>query len=171
MKSARDVSALLKRLDRWLARQRPRFFAGLKPGATKAELADLEKQLGRSLPKDLRSLLAWHNGQSDDFVGRFEQDWLLMSCQRIAAAKAELDRDAARWNASWIPFLDNDAGDYLCLDNSQAIAPVNGFWLGETNNEVVAPSLGQWLQDFVENVEKGSYVEDPERGSFVRAKG
>jgi cell wall assembly regulator SMI1 len=127
-------------------------------------------ELNLTLPADLRELLSWHDGQGEDFIGRFEQDWLLMSCQQIIAAKGDLDHDAATtgWNSAWIPFLDNDAGDFLCLDSSKPRAPVRGFWLGEKEHQIVAPSLTDWLADFVNNVEKGNYEEEPERGSFLR---
>ncbi len=164
------VHELLDRLERWLRRNRPHFIKSLPPGAAQAQLNELQAKLGLPLPEELRTLLAWHNGQGEDFIGRFEQDWLLMSCEQIVAAKGDLDHDAAStgWNPAWIPFLDNDAGDFLCLDTSQAKAPVRGFWLGQKEHEIEAPCLTDWLADFVENVEKGNYEEEPERGSFLR---
>ena len=161
---------LLDRLESWLKTHRPRFLRGLAPGASKTQLEGLQMELNLTLPADLRELLSWHDGQGDDFIGRFEQDWLLMSCDQILTAKGDLDHDAAStgWNAAWIPFLDNDAGDFLCLDTSQPKAPVRGFWLGEKEHQIVAPSLADWLANFVENMEKGNYEEEPERGSFLR---
>ncbi len=93
-----------------------------------------------------------------------------MSGSRILAAKRELDQDPARtgWQKAWLPFLDNDAGAYLCLDASRAKAPLRAFWLDQSNHRVMAPSFGSWLKNFVANVENGKYVEDPERGSFLR---
>jgi hypothetical protein len=150
----------LARLDRWLARHRPRFYKGLRPGATAAELAALEQALGRPLP-ELCTLLAWHNGQKGDFIGHFESDWDLLSTKQIAVAKKELDVDG-------IPFLADDNGDYLCLIPRATGFPVKAYWSGKPNLEPVAPSLTAWLTDFVAAVERGAYVEDPERGSFLR---
>lgn len=171
MNNKAGVKDLLERLERWLAQHRPRFLAGLAKGAAQAELDRLPKALGRPVPEDLRTLLAWHNGQNEDFIGRFEENWLLMSCQRIMAAKADLDEHAADsgWNVKWIPFLDDDAGDYLCLNTSRKSNAVHAFWLGAKEHPVVATSLADWLRDFVENVEKGRYAEDPERGTFLRS--
>lgn len=167
-----SLRPLLARLDAWLRKHRPRFHAGLCPGAVPADLRRLEGEVQVRLPAGLRTLLAWHDGQSEDFVGQFEQDWRLMSSARIAAAKRDLDADAAAtgWDAAWVPFLDNDAGDYLCLDTGRRGAPVRAFWLGVEANPVVAPSLTAWLREFVRNVEEGRYVEDPERGTFIRRK-
>jgi len=161
---------LLARLERWLSQRRPRYHEGLLRGASHAELEALAADLGLPLPPDLKALLAWHNGQSEDFVGRFEQSWALMGAERIRDAKRELDADAKRtgWQRTWVPFLDDDAGDYLCLDTSQPGSPVREFWQGRTEHAVIASSLTAWLEGFVAVVERGGYVQDPERGTFVR---
>ena len=160
------MKACLARLESWLAKHRRRFRAGLNHGATAAGIATLEKQLGSSIPPELRLLLAWHNGQREDFIGKFEQDWQLMSCTAIAAAKKELDASASTtgWQKTWLPFLDDDAGDYVFLNTGSNPASVRTFWLGNKAPEMLAPSLVAWLADFVGRVEKGEYREDPERG-------
>ena len=119
---------------------------------------------------DLRRLLAWHNGQQPDFPGRFEQDWGLMSTDEIAAAKGDLDADAesSGWSPTWVPFLDDDAGDYLCLDTGKATAPVRAFWQGRRGHPIISAALTAWLEEFVAALERGEYVEDPERGTFLR---
>jgi cell wall assembly regulator SMI1 len=166
------VSVLLGRLERWLAKHRRKYRANLPPGASPVELAELEKQLGKPLPADLRSLLAWHNGQGDEFIGAFEEDWLLMDSHAIAANRNDLLQDPdLGWSPDWIPFLDNDAGDFLFLDTSQAGAPVRNFCLGQADHPLLAAALVEWLRDFVENVEQEKYVEDPERGRFMRRHG
>jgi cell wall assembly regulator SMI1 len=164
------LEATLLRLEHWLARHRRRFLAGLRPGATPPQLEALQASLGMPLPDELRLLLAWHNGQNEGPLGRFEQDWLLLGTEEIAAAKHVLDADAAttNWDRAWIPFLDDDAGDYVCLDTSTAPPPLREFWLGNTTHEIVASSLTAWLQTFVAHLEKGKYAEDPERGTFLR---
>src|SRR5579871_5861611 len=144
-----SVTALLARLERWLARHRRKFLKSLPPGASSADIDNLQHRLGLPLPAELRELLAWHNGQGDEFIGRFEQDWLLLCCQAIAATKNDLDQDSATgWNKAWIPFLDNDAGDFMFLDTSQPGNPVRHFVLGQTEPVLVAASLSDWLRDF-----------------------
>ncbi len=165
------MKALLTRLDRWLVKHRRRFHAGLLPGATSADIAALEKNLACPIPTALAELLAWHNGQRDDAVGKFEEDWQLMGCAAIAAAKEELDANAAAngWRKIWLPFLDDDAGDYVFLDITSKPMPVLAFWLGNKQPEELAPDLESWLREFVSRVEKGHYHEDPERGTFMRS--
>jgi len=168
--ASNDIPDLLRRLDTWLKKHRPRYATALGPGANAAQLSSLEAALKLPVPVPLRHLLTWHNGQRSGFVGGFEQGWLLMGSQSIADAKHNLDSDAAAtgWQPSWIPFLDNDGGDYLCLDATKPECPVRAFFLGNKKHDAVAPSLASWLADFVTNVEKGNYVEEGERGAFLR---
>ena len=107
----------LARLDHWLSAHRARFHHGLLPGASAADLDALAATLGKPLPEELRTWLSWHNGQNADVPGAFEQSFNLMSAQEIADAKKELDAQPHEgWQANWMPFLDSDNGDYLCLD-------------------------------------------------------
>lgn len=114
------------------------------------------------MPDELRVLLAWHDGQSDECIGRFAENWLLLSAEQIATARRELGIDG------WVPFLDDDAGNYVCIDTTQAGHPVREYWAGNSQHPVVAPSLTAWMEAFVADVEKGKYTEDPERGSFLK---
>jgi cell wall assembly regulator SMI1 len=161
-----SVPSLLARVDRWLAAHRERFHRGLLPGASESDLAALKEAVGASVPEELASLLHWHNGQSADVPGAFEETWNLLSTSEIAKAKKELEAQAS---TGWIPFADNDNGSYLVIDTAQAGHPVRSFWKGNPAHDIVAPSLAAWLQGFVAALEAGKYHEDPERGSFHRA--
>lgn len=162
----------LMRLERWLKKHRPKFHRALLPGATPAELAELEMALGRPVPENLRALLGWHNGHDGEFAGAFEESWLLLGTHAIAATKRDLDADPeSGWQAAWVPFLDNEQGDFLFLDAGLADAPVRAFWLGQEEQPTVATSLAAWLDDFANAVERGDYREDSERGAFLRHTG
>lgn len=169
-----DLGSLLARLEQWLAAHRKRFLTGLRPGANEKDLHALEAQLGVEVPEELRTLLKWHNGQNEEFAGNFEQAWFLMGTEAIAAAYPELLADGAGnghgtgFRPGWIPFLDDDGGDYLCLDTTQPGAPVREFRLGNHEHPVIAPTLAAWLRDFVKAVEAGDYHEEPERGTFLK---
>jgi cell wall assembly regulator SMI1 len=170
---ASRMAGLVGRLEKWLAQHRHHYLEGLRPGASQADLEALQRSLGVPLPEDLQALLAWHNGQKEDTLGRFEQDWIFLGAEEIAAAKKDLDGDADAkgkgWQRAWIPILDNDAGDYVCLDTSQPEAQVREFWQDRTDHPVVAPSLASWFEEMVNAVERGDYHEDPERGSFLKS--
>jgi cell wall assembly regulator SMI1 len=165
------MKALLTRFDKWLAKNRSRFYKNLQARATPADLAALEKALGQPVPASLRDLLAWHNGQGEDYAGYFKDHWLLMDCAGIVAAKTDLDATGGDygWKKEWLPFMDDDGGNFLVLDSSQQEPPVLAFWMGAKVDKV-APSLEAWLTDFVNAVGAGQYYEDPERGTFKRDK-
>lgn len=168
------VQALLGRLEKWLRQHRRRYAEGLLPGASAQELDATQAALGVPLPQDLRALLSWHNGQSGDFIGHLENNWDLMSAGRIVEAKREMDGgDHAQsgWQPAWVPFLEDDSGNFLVLDTSQPSAPVRECWQGNPDHAVAAPSLAAWLEQFVAAVEQGRYHEDPERGTFLAGKG
>lgn len=162
------MTVLLARLDQWLNTERERFQQALQPGATTAECDALAAELGKPLPEELRALLMWHNGQNPDVPGAFEQNWILMSTEEIADAKKELDDHPHEgWQKNWLPFLDDDNGDYRCLDLSSPGCPVLECWRGRSDHPVVAPSLAAWLESFVTALERGAYAEDPERGTLA----
>jgi cell wall assembly regulator SMI1 len=165
------MKPLLTRLDIWLQKHRPRFFKNLQPGAPAADLDTLAKSIGKPLPAELRELLAWHNGQGDDYVGYFVDHWLLMGAAGIAASKADLDALGLDhgWKKDWVPFLDEDGGNFMVLDLSKPKPPVLAFWM-DAQAESLAPSLEAWLTDFVAGVEGGKYHEDAERGTFTRGQ-
>lgn len=166
--SSDKMTVLLARLDQWLNSQRERFQQALRPGATTAECDSLAAALGRPLPEELRAMLTWHNGQNPDVPGAFEQNWVLMSTDEIADAKKELDDHPHEgWQKNWLPFLDDDNGDYRCLDLSSPGCPVLECWRGRADHPVVAPSLAAWLESFVSGLERGAYAEDPERGTIA----
>lgn len=159
---------LLSRLDQWLNTNRERFQQALRPGATAAECDALAETLGRSLPEELRALLMWHNGQNPDVPGSFEQSWILMSTEEIAEAKKELESQPHEgWHSSFVPFLDDDSGNYRCLDLGSDGFPVLECWRGQSGHPVIASSLSAWLEAFITALERGAYTEDPERGTLL----
>ncbi|MGH7224226.1 MAG: SMI1/KNR4 family protein [Gemmataceae bacterium] len=166
--AADKVTVLLARLDQWLNTHRERFQQALLPGASAAECDALAEALGRPLPEELRALLMWHNGQNPDVPGAFEQSWILMSTDEIADAKKDLDAQPHEgWKTNWLPFLDDDNGDYRCLDLDSTGSPVLECWRGRADHPVIARSLSAWLEAFVTALEGNAYAEDSERGTLM----
>jgi cell wall assembly regulator SMI1 len=169
MATVGPLPALLARVDAWFSAHRPRFAKALLPGATAEQLAALEIDLGFPVPEELHGFLAWHNGQNAEVVGAFLQSWHLLGTRRIDQLKKELDEEpSAGWNSAWIPFLDDGNGNYACVDSRQAGFPVRESWRGKQEHAVVAASLTAWVEQFVTDLEKGDYAEDPERGEFYK---
>src|SRR5262249_10113404 len=156
-------------LEAWLKEHRPRYHEGLRPGASADDLAALEKALGFPLPEELRTWLGWHDAQSPDLMGAFRDSFALMSAREIAEAHADLvSEPEPGWRREWVPSLDAGQGDYVCLDTATAGHPIREVWRGRTDHPIVAASLAEWAADLLADVEAGRYVEDPERGEFVR---
>jgi cell wall assembly regulator SMI1 len=168
---AADLKSLLARLEGWLAKHRSGYLQGLAPGATAEQLAGLEQTLGTKLPAESRTLLEWHNGQNPDLVGAFRESFRLLGTEEIAPEyRDEVGRHGDDWDKTWIPFLADHQGDFVCVDGGQKGAPVREIWRGRHTSEVVASSLTAWVQTFVEEVEAGLYHEDSERGEFIRGR-
>ena len=54
-------------LEQWLAVNAPRILnESLNSGATKAQLAQIEIAVGKSLPEDYEDLYRWHNGLNEE---------------------------------------------------------------------------------------------------------
>jgi cell wall assembly regulator SMI1 len=161
------LAGLPERLGKWLSAHRAHYLKALLSGATADQMEALHKEIGVPVPEELGAWLTWHNGQDPNVVGAVAARWIPMSTTEIAEAKKELDANPKEgWQKTWVPFLDDDNGNYLCLDTSQLGHPVREYREGHPENKVVAPSLKAWLEKFVTGVENGEYHEDSERGTF-----
>jgi cell wall assembly regulator SMI1 len=148
------------RLDALWAVLRPELVLRLRPGASSAELAAYPW-----LTPELRSLYAWHDGANDiheSFEGYF--GWSPLT--DIASTKAMLDRLEVRsfqpdgwppgvwWNFGWIPFLQFNCSDYVCIDVPGSLGHGRGAVFIRRNSSeersVLAPSLREWLQAHLE---------------------
>jgi predicted DNA-binding WGR domain protein/cell wall assembly regulator SMI1 len=117
-----------------------------RKGASVAALALLEKKIGRSLPGDLRELLALGDG------GVQFGDWTFLSTIHIAKVHAiwcklvgevvDDEDDEPTWDRRWTPFADSSTGDSLCLT---AKGDVIVLYHADTRRPVFAPSLSAAL--------------------------
>jgi cell wall assembly regulator SMI1 len=161
------LKPLLDRLEKWLKRRRRRYYKGLLPGASDADLAKLEKALRRPVPPGLAEWLRWHNGQDEEVIGAFVESFRLMSADEIIEALKQHKRDKG-WNTAWVPILQDDSDDLVVLDTSKDELPVREIWQGRDDVIEAGPSLEAWLTNLLDDFEAGRYHEDPERGDFIR---
>jgi cell wall assembly regulator SMI1 len=158
---------VLRRVDAWLHRRRRRMRLALRPGLDTKGLSALRQDLGGTLPDELATLLAWHDGQNEDFEGNFADGWSLLRTDEITSLKDDLDGDPPPgWVKGWIPWSRND-NSFLVVDPKSAGTPVRAVWDGKSACPVVAPSLTAWFTQLLADFEAGRYVEDPERGDFL----
>jgi cell wall assembly regulator SMI1 len=157
----------VQRLDRWLAENRPDYYAKLNPGLTDDELTALEQQLGNTLPEALKTLLRWRNGQAPGNRKSFYYNYTLMDAEDIAETiKTHNDllasgdyKRANWWSPRWIPFLDNGAGDTYCVDTEGSFGGAQGQVL-EFNHDyesrrIHADNLESWLETVSQGLEQG----------------
>ena len=107
-----DAAALIGRMDRWLASNRPDYSALLQPGATDAKLAAFEARLSLSLPEPFRQLYRWRNGQDPGSSDPLQFNRTFSTLEEVASTKQELDsmigsdfEDPRYWRRGWVPFL------------------------------------------------------------------
>ena len=158
------IDESIKRLDTWLKTNRPEYYAGLGPGATKAQIQACEEQLGRTFPDSLKAFYAWKNGDSGP--GAFQYNRYLMTLKDIVTTCQTLDpmiggdfEEKNWWSAKWIPFLANGGGDHICVDTEGTFTANAGqiihFWHDWESRNIAYPTLDMWLQCFVETLEMG----------------
>jgi cell wall assembly regulator SMI1 len=160
------LEALIERLDRWLATNRPDYYALLQPGATDADLDAVETQFAVKLPAAFRELYRWRDGQDSMSFAPLQMNRSFMRLEDVARDKDMLDGmigfdfdDPKYWRRGWVPFLHNGGGSYLCLDlvaeDGGHPGQLVGFWKQDEDRPVEFPSVEAWLADLVESAEAG----------------
>jgi cell wall assembly regulator SMI1 len=163
------MSEVVARLDVWLSRHRASYYAELRPGLTAEKLAAFEAQLGVPLPDSLRALYQWRDGHSSGRTRSFHGNRTWMTSAEIVSTKQLMDSmigadfEPGWWERSWIPFLHNGGGSYLCVDAVGVPAGTPGqlveFWNRDRDRPVVSPSLEHWLHSFVASLEHETWAE------------
>ena len=161
------MEALIKRMDRWLAANRPEYLALLQPGATDTDLDGFETQFAIRLPVAFRQLYHWRNGQDPMSSAPLYMNRSFCTLEEITSTKdlldgmIELDFDDPRyWRRGWVPFLHNGDGSYLCLDlaaeDGGQPGQIIAFWKRDEDRPVQFPGLEAWLAQLVASMEGGS---------------
>lgn len=163
------MNPLITRLDTWLQQYRPNYYARLAPGASEAELADLERLIGHALPEEFRDLYRWRNGQAANSYEAFCDNRMFMSLETIATnwtmMKEMLEEGEFElpnwWRTNWVAFLENGGGDSLCLDMEGTFTGQPGqlleFWHDWENRQVVWPNTASFLATLVASFEGGTW--------------
>lgn len=159
----------LARIDQWLAAHRPAYYARLRPGAGDADLDAFERRCALPpLPASFRALYRWRDGQDVACSEGFEANRMFSRLATVAAHKEMLDEmigtdfdDPRWWRRAWVPFLDNGAGDHVCLDltaeDGGAPGQVRHFWHDSEDRRATHASLDAWLADLADAMEAGAY--------------
>jgi cell wall assembly regulator SMI1 len=179
----KQVEKVWKNLTDWFATNAPELLETFQPGASEAEIADLERHVGLELPDDFRTFLKLCNGQiQDPQAGFYSGD--LMSVTDIKSTWSMMQGlikkgtfkdstsypgkgvNAAWWNPAWVPFISWTTGDNTCIDLDPAKGGTRGqviiFWHDQGDRNIKQASFTEWLEVLLADIECGEIVYDRE---------
>ncbi|MEA5465228.1 SMI1/KNR4 family protein [Leptothoe sp. PORK10 BA2] len=178
------MQEIWERIENWLRVNAPQVFEVLQPGASDAQIAELENFLSIQFPEDIKTSYRIHDGQSTFDYGLINGRELL-SLERIRSEwqvwKELLDSGTFQnkdgqdqgsepapgicnvwWSSKWIPLTYDGAGNHDCLDLIPATGGTNGqiisMWHDDAERNIVAPSFCKWLEQYAEGLESGQFV-------------
>ena len=178
-----DVTAIWQKLERWIQANAPELHETLQAGASDQKIAQLEQQLGVTLPEDYKTFLQICNGQSEESDAGFYDGELLsvksvkfqwdvwkrlLDDNAFEGIKSEPDEGVRNdwWNPRWIPFTHDGSGNHLCLDlepsEGGTVGQVITMWHDSEKRKIKFPSFTTWLEMVLNGVEAGEIVFDRE---------
>lgn len=168
------MQAAMARIDAWFSRERPDFYARLRPGLDDVEWEAFVEALGIRPPDAMRALYRWRDGQSsgtyENFIGSqmFMPSAAVLEAVRVMRELVEAGEFAKRnwWHPDWIPFLDNGGGDHWVVDTRGCIGGEDGqivyFDHEEADREVLYPNLETFLNRVAQSMVSERWVADDE---------
>jgi cell wall assembly regulator SMI1 len=171
-----------KRLAAWLKeRGAVGLMQSLSPGAKPIQLSKLEQKLGFTLPKGLRALWLMHDGQrsaDDALIGTLHLlpvAWVLNARPATLALLKRVRADPARVKVigfkpeeaqsdKWLPIAARGADSIIVSADTGRVFAGDGETL-----RFQAASVPQWLERYVDALERGEYelVQDEDGASLA----
>jgi cell wall assembly regulator SMI1 len=176
------MQAIWQRIENWLLKNASFILEDLQPGASDAEIAHAERELGINFPEDVRESFRIHNGQfSQKHFQQFMARWgTLLSLEDVVIEwklwKESFDAgdmiewgchtsDPVQnefWHPKWIPLVTSGSGDFYGLD----LAPLPGGIVGQIiciahdDNErsLLAKGFRAWLEEYAQELEDEMYT-------------
>jgi cell wall assembly regulator SMI1 len=138
------LESALSELDAALAAADPGLAATLRPGASDAALARLEKVAGALTP-ELTTWFRWHDGATRPRSIGPRDSYMLMRVSDVVEAWQFLRESGGRpWKPSWLPVLDNGAGDHVVCDRATGV--LYRYYHDDRSRPEHAVSLAAWAQ-------------------------
>ncbi|MDO5638959.1 MAG: SMI1/KNR4 family protein [Neisseria sp.] len=155
------MQEIIQKLDKYLLALRPEYYSELNEPLDDAQLDKLEEHYRIEIPKDLRALYKWKNGQKQTCYESFVNNSAFMPLHEALATAAELssmigfDFEIENWwNESWIPIFQNGGGDSICYDLKGIFTEQKGqlieFWHTDNDRNVIAPTLETFFSKIIE---------------------
>ena len=175
------MEAVWARITAWIEGNAPQLLEVLQPGASEAQIDELEAALSVQLPEDVKALYRLCNGQAsfdyglingNEFLSleRIQDEWRIWK-GLLDTGELSYEPDRGRvdaqirkvwWHPQWLPLTYNGAGDHDCLDLAPSEEGTRGqiitMWHDDDERKVIAPSLLAWFQDYAERLEAGQLV-------------
>ncbi|AZM51209.1 SMI1/KNR4 family protein [Streptomyces sp. WAC 01529] len=176
----RQIDDAWQRIESWLERNAPATMASLLPGASEAEIEELQESLGVRLPVGLRALWSRRAGVGPDSTpGFMPRECVLMSFEvvrRVYERQMFLrrqDEEAQQrtgdteeitvWRPSWIPFasIGADALSGLCLDAETGRI---WYWCEYAERSIQFESLTDYVEEMADVLEVPLLAEEARVG-------
>lgn len=191
----KSMQEIWVQIESWMRANAPKALDVLQPGASNAQITELEDFLSIQFPEDIKSSYRIHNGQSTYDYGlidgrellsleRIKDEWqvwkeLLDSGTFQAEDGQDQGSEAAPgicnmwWSSKWIPLTYDGSGNHDCLDLNPAEGGTMGqiitMWHDAAERGIVAPSFRVWLKQYAEGLESGQFIFSEEYNGIVKA--
>ena len=154
----------IQKLDRYLATLRPQYYLKLNEPLDDSQMDKLEDHYKIEIPKNLRLLYKWKNGQDAKCFEAFVNNSMFTPLHQALYDASELtsmigyDFEIENWwNGKWIPILQNGGGDNICYDVGGLFTGQQGqlieFWHEGNDRNVIAPTLKEFLCKLIDYYE------------------
>lgn len=155
---ASELSVILAELEEVLPAD---VRATLRPPARPSDLAALAASIPEAgqLPADLRALLTWHDGQSWNSPLSRKNNCRLLSASEVVNEclffADPMSDFVEPWNASWLPVLTNDSGDFVVYETADlSKGKLLRYWHDNQSRSVAYSSLLQWATGLLREYEQ-----------------
>ena len=179
------------KFESWLKKNFNEAYGDLNDPATDEQIKALEDTLSVKLPEDFVQFLKVHNGQAG------KSGWIIDGSELLSAERIidewnvwnglleggdfeenfeERDNGVKGdwWNAKWVPFTYDGAGNHLCLDLDPSDTGIFGqvitMWHDDFEREIKGESFKEWFKQYVQDIENGKYVYSDDYEAIVNAK-
>ncbi|WP_409235568.1 SMI1/KNR4 family protein [Streptomyces sp. PA5.6] len=165
----RQIHDAWERIESWLERNAPATWAGLLPGASEAELDELQASLGVRLLVGLRALWSRRAGVGPDSTPGFMPGQSVLMPFDVARRTYEMkmllrrqdEEDQRRtgsteeitvWRPSWVPFasIGADALSGLCVDAETGRI---WYWCEYAERSIEFESLTDYVEEMADVLE------------------
>jgi cell wall assembly regulator SMI1 len=154
---------ILAQIETWLSVHRPDYLSMLNPPAQDYLFQALQSTVGIALPENFKCFYKWHDGQEAGTFQPLFRNLTFMTLMEIATTH-QVHEDVSifdqwtddHWQRSWVPFLSNGGGDYLCIatESFRDIPAGSVLWYDHeiSDREIVHMSFEAFLDDLYDRM-------------------